>query len=80
MLKELVIKCDCKYDDGCNQSLVISPIGSIAIYEGYNFIAGIHLPNEDIDKVIKKLKEIKTRNKNMEEEVEKRFGILRMRK
>jgi len=59
MLKELIVKCDCKVED-CNLYLILSPIGSIAIVNGQNFfITGIHLSNVDIDKMIEQLNSIK---------------------
>lgn len=58
MLKELIIKCDCRVED-CNQYLIISPIGSISIVEGQNYLAGIHLSSDNIDKIIEQLNSIK---------------------
>jgi hypothetical protein len=66
MLEQLIIKCDCKVDD-CNLYLIITPIGSISITEGQNFLAGIHLSSNDIDKLISKLTEIKNIYKENEE-------------
>lgn len=71
---ELVIKCDCKVED-CNLFLVISPLNSVAIYGGNHFITGLHLSEEDANKVAEQLKNnnisIKEGNKKVEKKLEK---------
>lgn len=56
MAKELIIKCGCD-DIDCSLKLILSPINSISLINGFGYIGGIKLSNKDTMDLITQLQE-----------------------